>query len=140
MADRRAWASNPPCFRSAARPLLLRPGVIPLPEIEALIGPVRIAAAPAEGAARLPRHAPAPLPARHAALSARARRRPRRQAAARWLRLGHEMPADPVAYAAALYETLHRLDRQHLDWIAVEHPPETPAWAGVLDRLRHAAA
>ena len=30
-------------------PLLLRPGVIPLPEIEALIGPVTIAAAAAEG-------------------------------------------------------------------------------------------
>jgi len=49
------------------------------------------------------------------------------------------MPSDPLAYAAALYDTLHRLDQEHLDWIAVEKPPETPEWAGVLDRLRRAA-
>ena len=54
------------------------------------------------------------------------------------LRIGREMPADPLAYAAALYETLHRLDAQSLDWIAVEPPPDTPEWAGVLDRLRRA--
>ena len=36
-------------------------------------------------------------------------------------------------------EMLHRLDTQRLDWIAVERPPETPEWAGVLDRLRRAA-
>ncbi len=34
----------------ADEPVLLRPGVIPLPEIEAVIGPVRRAAAPGEGA------------------------------------------------------------------------------------------
>ncbi len=39
----------------------------------------------------------------------------------------------------SLYETLHRLDAQHPDWIAVERPPDTPEWAGVLDRLRRAA-
>jgi L-threonylcarbamoyladenylate synthase len=50
------------------------------------------------------------------------------------------MPADPRAYAAVLYETLHRLDAQSLDWIAVEPPPDTPEWAGILDRLRRAAA
>ena len=37
-------------------------------------------------------------------------------------------------------ETLHRLDGEGLDWIAVERPPDTPEWAGVLDRLRRAAA
>jgi L-threonylcarbamoyladenylate synthase len=50
------------------------------------------------------------------------------------------MPREPRPYAAALYATLHKLDRQGLDWIAVERPPTTPEWAGVLDRLRHAAA
>jgi L-threonylcarbamoyladenylate synthase len=50
------------------------------------------------------------------------------------------MPADPLAYAAALYETLHRLDAQGFDWIAVERPPDTPEWAGVLDRLLRAAS
>jgi L-threonylcarbamoyladenylate synthase len=58
----------------------------------------------------------------------------------KWLRIGREMPADPLAYAAALYETLHRLDTQGFDWIAVERPPETAEWAGVLDRLRRAGS
>jgi L-threonylcarbamoyladenylate synthase len=49
------------------------------------------------------------------------------------------MPEDPRAYAAALYETLHHLDTEDLDWIAVEMPPDTPEWAGVMDRLRRAA-
>ena len=49
------------------------------------------------------------------------------------------MPADPLAYAAALYATLHSLDQRDLDWIAVEPPPDTPEWAGVLDRLKRAA-
>jgi L-threonylcarbamoyladenylate synthase len=57
-----------------------------------------------------------------------------------WLRIGHEMPADALEYAAVLYDTLHRLDAQRLDWIAVDRPPETPEWAGVLDRLRRAAS
>ena len=56
------------------------------------------------------------------------------------LRMGKEMPADPQSYAAALYETLHRLDTRSLDWIAIEPPPDTPEWAGILDRLRHAAS
>jgi L-threonylcarbamoyladenylate synthase len=57
-----------------------------------------------------------------------------------YLRIGQEMPADPREYAAALYGTLHRLDGQSLDWIAMERPPETPEWAGVLDRLTRAAS
>jgi L-threonylcarbamoyladenylate synthase len=122
----------------AGAPTLLRPGVIPLPEIEALIGPVETLAAPAEGA-----H-PAPgMHARHYRpstplhlLPAAAPTPPGR---GRWLRLGVEMPRDPLAYAAALYGTLYGLDRENLDWIAVEQPPETPQWAGVLDRLRRAA-
>jgi L-threonylcarbamoyladenylate synthase len=46
---------------------------------------------------------------------------------------------DPLACAATLYQRLHELDSQGLDWIAVEPPPDTPPWAGVLDRLRRAA-
>jgi L-threonylcarbamoyladenylate synthase len=50
------------------------------------------------------------------------------------------MPPAPAAYAAVLYETLHALDREGLDWIAVEQPPDGPEWAGVADRLARAAA
>lgn len=50
------------------------------------------------------------------------------------------MPPGPAAYAAVLYETLHALDREGLDWIAVERPPEAPEWAGIADRLSRAAS
>ena len=119
-------------------PLLLRPGVIPLPEIEALIGPVGMAAEPAEGPHDSPGMHPRHYrPATPLYLLAPADRPPAGNGA--WLRIGREMPADPREYAAALYETLHRLDAEGPDWIAVEHPPDTPEWAGVLDRLRRAA-
>jgi len=122
----------------AGAPTLLRPGVIPLTEIEELIGPVQAATDPDSGAhaspGMHPRHYRPVTPllliepgdALPAGLGAH-------------LRIGHEMPADPRAYAAVLYETLHRLDAQHLNWIAAERPPATPEWAGVLDRLRRAA-
>jgi L-threonylcarbamoyladenylate synthase len=49
------------------------------------------------------------------------------------------MPDDPVAYAQALYATLHSLDDAGCEVVFVEQPPSTPAWAGVLDRLERAA-
>lgn len=123
----------------AGDPTLFRPGVIPLPEIEALIGPVRVATGPGAGAHVSPgmheRHyRPStplyilrpgdPLPEGRGAL----------------LRVGREMPGTPLEYAAAFYGALHRLDREGYAWIAVERPPETPEWAGVLDRLQRAAS
>jgi L-threonylcarbamoyladenylate synthase len=121
-------------------PLLLRPGVIPLPEIEALIGPVSIVApaAASEGSHPSPgMHLRHYQPATPLFLIAPGDSPPEGHGAR--LRIGHEMPADPLGYAAALYRTLHRLDAEGLAWIAVDRPPETPAWAGVLDRLRRAA-
>lgn len=122
----------------AGAPALLRPGVIPLPEMEALIGPVRIGLPPAGGA-----HASPGMHPRHYRPATPLHVVPRGAALPPGkgvhLRLGREMPADPRAYAAALYDTLHRLDAESLDWIAVEEPPDTPEWAGVLDRLRRAA-
>jgi L-threonylcarbamoyladenylate synthase len=49
------------------------------------------------------------------------------------------MPERPEAYAAQLYSRLHELDREGVDWIAVEFPPETPEWAAIRDRLTRAA-
>jgi L-threonylcarbamoyladenylate synthase len=48
------------------------------------------------------------------------------------------MAREPGEYAAGLYETLHRMDREGLDWIAVEMPPDREEWAAVRDRLRRA--
>ena len=50
------------------------------------------------------------------------------------------MPGDPTVYAARLYGVLHQLDQEGWPWIAVEAPPDTPAWAAVLDRLQRASA
>lgn len=113
---------------------LLRPGVIPLPEIEALIGPVRRGAAAAEGAhpapGMHPRHyrpsTPLYLLARNAAPP---------PGKGEWLQIGD----DPREFAAGLYQRLHELDQRGLDWVAVEMPPDTPEWDGVLDRLRRAS-
>jgi len=121
-------------------PLLLRPGIIPVSELEALIGPIQIAAgAPAAGSHASPgMHHRHYRPATPLFLMAPGQAPPAGHGAL--LRLGKEMPVDPLAYAAALYQTLHALDARHLDWIAVEQPPATPEWAGVLDRLRRACS
>jgi L-threonylcarbamoyladenylate synthase len=121
------------------RPLLLRPGVIPLPEIEALLGPVRIAEAVADGSHASPGMNPQHYRPR-TPLVLLAAGDPAPAGRGEWLRLGREMPADPAAYAAQLYAALHRLDARGPEWIAVERPPDTPEWAGVLDRLTRAAA
>jgi len=120
------------------RPVLLRPGVIPIPEIEALIGPLGRAeigpgAHPAPG--MHPQHYRPRTP-----LLLRSVDDPTPAGRGAWLRIGREMPAEARAYAARLYEALHRLDAEGLDWIAVERPPGTPEWAGVLDRLTRAAS
>lgn len=49
------------------------------------------------------------------------------------------MPAVAAGYARMLYANLRHLDASGADMILVELPPDTPAWAPVLDRLRRAA-
>jgi L-threonylcarbamoyladenylate synthase len=116
----------------AGEPVLLRPGVIPVTEIEQIIGPVRASAEAVAGP-----HASPGMHERHY--------RPRTPlyigappGAGRGIVL--KLPADPLEYAAALYDALHRADAQGYDWIAVEMPPDTPEWAGVRDRLKRAAS
>ena len=49
------------------------------------------------------------------------------------------VPAVAASYARSLYANLRTLDETGADVILVESPPDIPAWAGVLDRLRRAA-
>jgi L-threonylcarbamoyladenylate synthase len=49
------------------------------------------------------------------------------------------MPADAESYAASLYRILHELDAQGFDWIAIESPPAWPEWAAIADRLQRAS-
>jgi len=50
------------------------------------------------------------------------------------------IPHDAEAFARALYAELHRCDDAGVQNIFVEQPPDSPEWAGILDRLRRAAA
>jgi L-threonylcarbamoyladenylate synthase len=117
----------------AGRPVLLRPGVISIAELSKVVGPIE------EASSETPQMSPG-MHERHyrprTPLYLGLGERPGKGAV---LRIGQEMPADARAYASALYETLHRLDTEGLDWIAVELPPDTPEWAGVRDRLKRAA-
>lgn len=111
------------------RPVLLRPGMISQEEIEALIGAVEL---------------PGELSGAHPSPGMHARHYSPRTP----LYLGAppaegrgkvvELPSEPFAYAAALYATLHRLDLEGWDWLAIEMPPDTPQWAGIRDRLSRA--
>jgi L-threonylcarbamoyladenylate synthase len=117
----------------AGAPVLLRPGVIPVTELEAVVGAIGRPSV-------CEPHASPGMHARHyrprTPLYLGTESRPGRGVV---LRIGREMPADAREYAARLYETLHRLDTEGWDWIAVEMPPESAEWAGVRDRLKRAA-
>ncbi len=126
------------------RPVLLRPGMISASAIERIVGKIEIAHPLSEGAAH-------PSPGMHDRhYSPRTRlvfEIPREgRGAYLWITRPVEdahsirMPADAAGYAAVLYETLHRLDNEKLDWIAVERPPASTEWAGILDRLTRASA
>lgn len=50
-----------------------------------------------------------------------------------------DLPRDSSAYAAALYESLHRMDREAVDVVFIEQVPATAEWEAVRDRLRRAS-
>lgn len=52
----------------------------------------------------------------------------------------HQMPADPAAYARALYRALHDADADGVSLLLVELPPsDDPTWDGVRDRVTRAS-
>lgn len=118
----------------------LRPGAVTRAEIEALIGPVDLASEP---------HGAHPSPGMHERhYSPRTplyigMPRKGRGAYIFW-NAGHaaahavHLPDDAREYAARLYETLHALDGEGYDWIAVEPVPDAAEWAAVRDRLNRA--
>jgi L-threonylcarbamoyladenylate synthase len=125
-------------------PILLRPGMISKEELEMVLGDVEEAAAVA-GAHPSPGMHHKHYSPRTKLILIDAGERP---IGGRGIVMTHrpapagalQMPADPKSYAAELYATLHSLDGEGLDWIAVERVPEDDAWAGIHDRLSRAAA
>lgn len=139
---------------SQAKPILLRPGAISRPQIEAVIGPIVLAA---EASGTESRPAPGMLD-RHYSPQTRALRFERRDQAQAFMashskRIGalvletslqstlkHEivLPRDAATYAQNLYEALHQLDAADCDFLLIEMPPNDEAWHGVRDRIRRA--
>ncbi len=141
------------CSRGA--PALLRPGVFTRGQLEAALGePLRApgAASPRAPGTLASHYAPSarlrlwPAVALAAALHEAAISAPElavysRRAGSdlpglRWRR----MPDDPAALAQELFAVLRQFDAEAVAEIWVEQPPDEPAWEGVLDRLRRAAA
>jgi L-threonylcarbamoyladenylate synthase len=131
------------------QPVLLRPGGISRPDIEAVIGPVARASDAPAGA-----HPSPGMHARH--YSPRTRLllvtdgRVPEEGQGIYLQHQHppsrreinaiEMPIPAADYGAALYDKLHEADGIECDWIAVDIPPDTPEWEAVQDRLHRAAS
>lgn len=128
-------------------PVLLRPGMISQPDIEAVIGPIEaMLGIVTSGAHPSPGLHPRHYSPRTPLLLVVQGRVPKR---GNGMYIGFEarskaartmiLPLEPTAYAAELYQILHEADNGKWDWIAVECPPDTPEWAGILDRLNRAA-
>ena len=126
--------------------VLLRPGTISQADIESEIGPIALAGTTTTG----PHASPGLHPRHYSPHTPMLLVDPggvpeSGRGALLWIRQSGvaaktvRMPDHPDTYAAALYATLHALDREGWDWIAVERPPDEPRWAAVRDRLMRAA-
>jgi L-threonylcarbamoyladenylate synthase len=147
---------------SAARPVILRPGLLSSQELAEVLGR-EVAVSNGKAAASAPRPSPG-LSDRHYAPRAQLllfRPENRREIAAQARQAVQSgrlvgallltpldaspqhvmaMPHDTAGYARLLYAALHALDDLGCDLILVEQPPDTAAWQGVRDRLERAAA
>ncbi|HLI64006.1 MAG TPA: L-threonylcarbamoyladenylate synthase [Terriglobales bacterium] len=129
-------------------PVLLRPGGISRPQIEAVIGPVTqqtTASAEAHPSPGLhPRHysprtklllvCDGQVPDSGAGAYLQLRQPPKTK-----VQEIVRMPPNAAEYAVRLYGVLHQLDARNYDWIAVEVPDNSPEWEAVCDRLQRAA-
>lgn len=143
---------------------ILRPGVIGIHELEPVLG--RVVETPVASERTAPEsEAPRPAPgmvARHyspdAELVVYADPETARAAGARAREAGGRigavvirrappdadeivaLPSDSRGYARLFYAALHTLDEAGCGLVLVEQVPDSPAWAGVRDRLERAAA
>ncbi|MFN7936574.1 MAG: L-threonylcarbamoyladenylate synthase [Bryobacteraceae bacterium] len=127
-------------------PILLRPGILSLHQLEEALHRTIAIAGTVEGAHPSPGMHHKHYAPRTPVYLVRDGQLPRGRGAYLWYHrpadaeLPIPMPSDPIRYARILYEALHRADHAHLDFIAVEAPPETSRWSAVKDRLTRAAS
>lgn len=138
-------------------PRILRPGLVPHADLEALIGSVAVGlpstteATCARSPGQMAKHYAPRTPLERCFES----RRRVDELAAQGLRVGwlthraekvsHDvvqvvLPGEVTLYSAELYAALHHLDDAGLDRIVVEMPPGGEEWLAVHDRLMRAAA
>jgi L-threonylcarbamoyladenylate synthase len=121
---------------------ILRPGMISREQIEDIVGPVQEENESAGPHLSPGQHARHYQPRTRLLLTSEL---PEGRGAYLWTDLERaaalplRMPTDPEHYAAVLYSTLHDLDRQNFEWIAVQTLPADPSWDGIRDRLSRAA-
>jgi len=136
-------------------PILLRPGMISLGQLQVVLGMVESAEpsagiGPLKSPGQLPRHylpraklifvegdlAAALGQAGEATYVIAREPAPTAWPSERW----HRLPDDPDGFARELYDTLHRCDRLGAETILVQALPSTPDWAALHDRLNRATA
>lgn len=140
------------------RPVLLRPGPIPVSSLEQVVGPVerrprKATGGPLPSPGLLPRHyaprTPLEVHAERGRVFDRADELARGGEPVACVVIGGgggrtgvvvEMPADPAGYASRLYDVLHELDKRGLGRVLVQLPPEADEWLAVRDRLTRAAS
>ena len=134
-------------------PTILRPGGVSRAQIEAVVGPVRVAgdvddpSAPAASPGRQAVHYAPLTPAYRFETLQRGLIRPESggfengMVVLSPLKVFKEwgsiiaMPNDPADYARHLYAVLRKLDEMALGAIFIEIPPDEPGWAAVRDRI-----
>jgi L-threonylcarbamoyladenylate synthase len=128
-------------------PVLLRPGIVSAADIEALAGPLQRAGEPNAAVHQSPgQHARHYRPLKPLYMIDRGATLPPGCGAYLWRTQPQpasvvvQLPEAAPEFAARLYGTLHELDHRDVDWIAIERPPDDPAWEAVLDRLKRAAS
>jgi len=124
-------------------PRLLRPGLISLGMLEAVVGEIRgstTTAGPSRSPGQMAKHYSPRTPLVLANGKAEVERF-QIEMRERGLRIACvNISGEPAEYAETLYAILHELDCGHYDFIIVEMPPDKPEWAAVQDRLTRAAA
>lgn len=117
-------------------PLVLRPGMIPIPELEAATqirwsraNVTQVSSSTSPGLQ--PRHY-----APHTPFFILKRGDPFPHGTGRVMELGD----DAKSFAETLYAEMHSADEAGWDWIAAYEPPDTPEWAGIRDRLQRASS
>jgi L-threonylcarbamoyladenylate synthase len=131
---------------TASQPVLLRPGMVSREAIEAYLGPILLLdqaglahASPGLHVKHYSPRTPLYLLSENQALPKSGKGIYLYRSNPHDAVESQAMPAEPEKYAAILYDTLHQADLRGYDWIAVEAPPATSDWAGILDRLERAS-